>query len=159
MLGYSAIIKITSVGRWSIFGDVIEILSKSNDLKIPSDDKENCNTERCSPCSNQEDTCACSSEKPEPCACESDACKSNGCNAIPDSYPETQNDQNARNDSSLLQRRKPSLATVEKEDKSHQKLATHSVRDGGWGLLDTALLGGIFISLLTIVALVLYARS
>ncbi|PWA78201.1 methylthiotransferase [Artemisia annua] len=159
LLGSSAIIKITSVGRWSVFGDVIEILSNSNDLKIPSDEKENCNTERRSPCSNQEDTCACSSEKPEPCACESDACKSNDCNAIPDSYPETQNNQNTLNDSSLLQRRKPSPATVEKEENSNQKLVTRSVHDGGWGLLDTALLGGIFMSLLTIVALVLYVRS
>nr|GEV46652.1 threonylcarbamoyladenosine tRNA methylthiotransferase [Tanacetum cinerariifolium] len=159
LLGSSAIIKITSVGRWSVFGDVIEILSESNDLKIPSDEKENCNTERCSPCSNQEDPCACSSEKPEPCACESDACKSNGCNAIPDSYPETQNDQNVRNDSSLLQRRKPAPATMEKEDNGNQKLVTPSVHDGGWGLFDTALLVGIFLSLLTIVALVLYVRS
>lgn len=30
MLGTSAIVKITSVGRWSVFGEVIEILNRGS---------------------------------------------------------------------------------------------------------------------------------
>ncbi|KAL8225672.1 hypothetical protein R6Q57_018229 [Mikania cordata] len=160
LLGSSAIIKITSVGRWSVFGDVIKILTESYDVPIPSDNKDTINKERCSPCSNQEDTCACSPANPDPCACESDACESNGgCNFnASNSFPEA---QNAPANPSLLLRRKPSPTNpmMETEGNSNLKLATSNVHDHDWDLVDTALLGGIFISLLMIVALFLYARS
>ncbi|KAI3807463.1 hypothetical protein L1987_23391 [Smallanthus sonchifolius] len=151
LLGSSAIVKITSVGRWSVFGDVIEILTESNDIPIPSDSKDIINKERSSPCSNQEDTCVFSPAKPEPCACESDACKSNGC--VIGSFPEA---QNAPTNPSLLLRRKPSPTMVETEGKGSQKPATSNMHGHDWGLLDTALVSGIFISFLMIVALFLY---
>ncbi|XWS23394.1 hypothetical protein CRYUN_Cryun28dG0010300 [Craigia yunnanensis] len=46
ILGTSAMVKITSVGRWSVFGEVIETLSQVNVKMAPE----------CSPCSNQNDT-------------------------------------------------------------------------------------------------------
>ncbi|KAF5818300.1 putative tRNA (N(6)-L-threonylcarbamoyladenosine(37)-C(2))-methylthiotransferase [Helianthus annuus] len=151
LLGSSAMVKITSVGRWSVFGDVIEILTESSDTAIPSDDKDTINKERSSPCGNQEDACVCSPAKPEPCACESDACGSNCCNIAANDPA-----QNGPTNPSLLLRRKPSPAMVETEGNSNQKLAAGNVH---WGLLDTALIGGIFISFLTIVALFLYVGS
>ncbi|KAM0005620.1 putative tRNA (N(6)-L-threonylcarbamoyladenosine(37)-C(2))-methylthiotransferase [Helianthus debilis subsp. tardiflorus] len=151
LLGSSAMVKITSVGRWSVFGDVIEILTESSDIAIPSDDKDTINKERSSPCSNQEDACVCSPAKSEPWACESDACGSNCCNIAANDLA-----QNGPTNTSLLLRRKPSPAMVETEGNSNQKLATGNVH---WGLLDTALIGGIFISFLTIVALFLYVGS
>ncbi|KAL6512117.1 hypothetical protein OROGR_021714 [Orobanche gracilis] len=64
MLGTSAMVKITSVGRWSVFGEVIEILSEnaSSSCKNKTSVKEenSCSTliETC--CSNgTENTCAC----------------------------------------------------------------------------------------------------
>ncbi|KAI3685179.1 hypothetical protein L6452_34415 [Arctium lappa] len=150
LLGSSAIVKITSVGRWSVFGDVIEILDDRNGVTSPSDEKDTSIKEKC-----VEDTCGCSSTKPEPCACESDACEPNGCNiAENDSHPE---DQNGRNVEGLLLRKKPSRPMVELEDNGNQKLA--NVRDRDWGLLDTVLVGGIFMSLLMIVVIVLYVGS
>ncbi|KAK9073210.1 hypothetical protein SSX86_007534 [Deinandra increscens subsp. villosa] len=149
LLGSSAIIKITSVGRWSVFGDIIEILTEYNDIKIPSDNKDTISKERCSPCSNREDTCA----------CESDACESNCCNiAATDSFAEA---QDAPTNPSLLLRRKASSTNpiVETESSSNQKDAASYVHDHYWGLVDTALVGGIFMSLLTMVALFLYVGS
>lgn len=154
LLGSSAIIKITSVGRWSVFVDVIEILSQCNGVTSPSKKKNTSNKEICSPCFNQEDTCVCSSAKSEAFACDSDVCESNGCSITTnDSHSEVQNPQNS---SSLLLRRKAAPAVVEMEDVRNQKLDMSNVHDRDWGFLDTALVGGILISLLTIVALVFY---
>lgn len=147
LLGSSAIVKITSVGRWSVFGDVIQILDDRNEGTSPSDEKDTSIKSKC-----VEDTCGCSSAKPEPCACEPD-----GCNiAENDSHPEV---QNGRNLEGLLLRKKPSRPMVELEDNGNQKLGVSNVRDRDWGLVDTVLVGGIFMSLLTIVALVLYVGS
>ncbi|KAF5954789.1 hypothetical protein HYC85_007645 [Camellia sinensis] len=71
MLGTSAIVKITSVGRWSVFGEVIETLNQINGNIASSERKSNGN--KCTPCSNLEEACACSRE-PEPCACEMTSC-------------------------------------------------------------------------------------
>ncbi|KAJ6693650.1 hypothetical protein OIU85_004430 [Salix viminalis] len=68
MLGTSAIVKITSVGRWSVFGEVIETVNQINH-KSKSVEKM-LGEEKCSPCS---DSCACSSE-PEPCAGGPESC-------------------------------------------------------------------------------------
>ncbi|XP_071716055.1 uncharacterized protein [Rutidosis leptorrhynchoides] len=156
LLGSSAIVKITSVGRWSVFGDIVEILGQSNEVKSQSDKKDPpSKKETCSPCINEQGTCACSSAKPEPCACESDACNITANN----SYPQPQSNQNAQDTPSLLLRRKLSPATAEMEDAGDQKLVSTNVCDHEWGLLDMALLGGVFLSLLTIVALLLYVRS
>ncbi|KAK1411239.1 hypothetical protein QVD17_37786 [Tagetes erecta] len=154
LLGSSAMVKITSVGRWSVFGDVIEILTESNDISNASDSKDTVNKERSSPCSNEEGTCDCTPAKSDPCACES-----NDCNTVAtNSFPEAQTVQNASTNPSLLLKRKssPTLVQTQTEGDSNQKLVTSNVRNHDWGLLDTALIGGIFISVLTIVALVLY---
>ncbi|CAH1443018.1 unnamed protein product [Lactuca virosa] len=151
LLGSSAIVKITSVGRWSVFGDVIKILDESQGVvKKDTSNKENCSPST-SPGFDQEDACACSEAKPESCAC-----GSNGCDIAAianDSYPEA---QKAQNIPSLLSRRKLSLTTVETEDNGNQKVAMSKMQHRDWGVVDKLLVGGIFMSLLTMVALILY---
>lgn len=153
LLGSSAIVKITSVGRWSVFGDVIKILDESQGVvKKDTSNKENCSP---SPCFDQQDACACSEAKPESCACGSNGCDIDANANANDSYPEA---QKAQNIPSLLLRRKPSLTTVEMEDNGNQKVATSNMQDRDWGVVDKLLVGGIFLSLLTMVALILYVR-
>ncbi|CAI9266740.1 unnamed protein product [Lactuca saligna] len=148
LLGSSAIVKITSVGRWSVFGDVIKILDESQGVvKKDTNNKENCSPSS-SPCFDQEDACACSEAKPESCACGPNTCDI-AANAN-DSYPEA---QKAQNIPSLLLRRKPSLTTVETEDNGNQKVATSNMQDRDWGVVDKLLVGGIFMSLLTMAEL------
>ncbi|KAI3460681.1 hypothetical protein Pfo_017344 [Paulownia fortunei] len=60
MLGTSAMMKITSFGRWSVFGEVVEILSENVTSPVYRDEKY-------STCSNLNETC-CSKES-ETCAC------------------------------------------------------------------------------------------
>jgi len=71
MLGSSAIVKITSVGRWSVFGEVIETINPMN-VKSASR-KDMSNQDKCSPCSDPKE-CACTRE-PETCAsCGQESC-------------------------------------------------------------------------------------
>ncbi|KAL4278022.1 hypothetical protein GQ457_03G029240 [Hibiscus cannabinus] len=70
ILGTSAMVKITSVGRWSVFGEMIETLTQVNMKMAP----ENvANQDKLSPCSNQYESCACCKD-PEPCSCGPDIC-------------------------------------------------------------------------------------
>ncbi|KAG4966678.1 hypothetical protein JHK87_032329 [Glycine soja] len=71
MLGTSAMVKITSVGRWSVFGDVIETVNPVSDNKalnklVPNQD-----------CGNSAKTGG-FSEEPEYCACGNDICCGQG---------------------------------------------------------------------------------
>ncbi|KAK8974487.1 hypothetical protein V6N11_063109 [Hibiscus sabdariffa] len=65
ILGSSAMVNITFVGRWSVFGEVIEVLTQIDVQKALNNVP---NQEKLSPCSNQYESCACSKE-PEPCSC------------------------------------------------------------------------------------------
>lgn len=62
MLGSSAIVKITSVGRWSVFGEVNEILIQEDGVSCERIGEKYLH------CSNL-NSCACSKEA-YPCACE-----------------------------------------------------------------------------------------
>ncbi|KAH9692314.1 hypothetical protein KPL70_016358 [Citrus sinensis] len=75
MLGTSALVKITSVGKWSVFGEVIKILSQGND-KIASHKRisSQVGQDKCSPYSSQNEPCACSNE-PDPSACGLECCE------------------------------------------------------------------------------------
>lgn len=153
MLGSSAMVKITSVGRWSVFGEVIEILCQ-NDKDVPSHRSFD---ERCSPCALSEEACACSKEQ-EPCSATSDCC-----NQSPTVEATTllKNDPNLDNHSSrnligwFLRNRKNQsskkmdLTSSESKEKPIQDLSHRSA----WSLVDIALLSGILLSLFTIVAL------
>ncbi|KAJ8541768.1 hypothetical protein K7X08_002584 [Anisodus acutangulus] len=154
MLGTSATVKITSVGRWSVFGEVIEILCQSNkDVRSYESFDE-----RCSPCALSDEVCACSKEQ-EPCSATSGCCSQS---------PPTQeattllkNDPKQDNHSSrnligwFLRNRKNhsskkmDLTSSESKEKQIQDLG----RQSAWSPVDIALLSGILLSLFTIVAL------
>ncbi|KAF4400421.1 hypothetical protein G4B88_018763 [Cannabis sativa] len=73
MLGTSAIVKITSVGRWSVFGEVIETI-KGRSSKTSSNMGTLSIDEKCSPCSNAcGDGCE-SRVQEEACDCEAGGC-------------------------------------------------------------------------------------
>ncbi|WCJ44229.1 tRNA-2-methylthio-N(6)-dimethylallyladenosine synthase [Euphorbia peplus] len=69
MLGTAAIVKITSVGRWSVFGEVIECLNQMDEKTANREPS----LDNCSPCSDTCGSCA-SSKEPEPCACGPESC-------------------------------------------------------------------------------------
>ncbi|KAH0712032.1 hypothetical protein KY289_007991 [Solanum tuberosum] len=159
MMGSSAMVKITSVGRWSVFGEVIEIICQNNE-DVPSHRSFD---ERCSPCTLSEEACACSKEQ-EPCSATSDCC-----NQSPTREATTllKNDPNQDNHSSrnligwFLRNRKNQsskkmdLTSSESKEKQIQDLSHRSA----WSLVDIALLSGILLSLFTIVALFLNLGS
>ncbi|XP_049344844.1 uncharacterized protein LOC125809229 isoform X1 [Solanum verrucosum] len=159
MMGSSAMVKITSVGRWSVFGEVIEILCQNNE-DVPSHRSFD---ERCSPCALSEEACACSKEQ-EPCSATSDCC-----NQSPTREATTllKNDPNQDDHSSrnligwFLRNRKNQsskkmdLTSSESKEKQIQDLSHRSA----WSLVDIALLSGILLSLFTIVALFLKLGS
>lgn len=156
LMGTSAIVKITSVGRWSVFGELIETLNQINENISLKEEKFSLG--KCSPCSVPGEICACSREA-EPCACEPQSCEGKismeeGSVSRKDMLPENQNLFKW-----LLRRRKNhgqkrvengiAWGSKEKEERD-QGCMNH------WGLVDRVLLGGIFVSILTIVALILH---
>ncbi|KAL5778815.1 hypothetical protein ACOSQ2_009552 [Xanthoceras sorbifolium] len=150
MLGASALVKITSVGRWSVFGEVIETLTRidekaASNRRIYSQDKR-------SPCSSQSETCACSAE-PQSCACGPESCGVLGNEKLLEDL------RSKKLIGWLLRRRKNHVQkTVEANTASESKKKLEW--DGGslneWDAFDIALVGGMFISLLTILAVLIY---
>ncbi|GER27528.1 (Dimethylallyl)adenosine tRNAmethylthiotransferase MiaB [Striga asiatica] len=61
MLGSSAMVKITSVGRWSVFGEVIQILNETAHFPKNHDSVEehSCSSLNETCCSKEAETCAC----------------------------------------------------------------------------------------------------
>ncbi|KAL6184354.1 hypothetical protein ACLB2K_045756 [Fragaria x ananassa] len=159
MLGTSAIAKITSVGRWSVFGEVIETIPEMNDRAAVG--KEMQSRESSFPCSNNFETCACSTE-PENCACGPGSCgeqaTSTKCYVTTTGVPlEEQKNRNLIG--WLLRKRKNQVQKfVENEidlgSKEKREQAQESI--GKWGAVDKALLGGMLASFLTIVAVLVH---
>ncbi|KAG4399479.1 hypothetical protein AAZX31_08G234700 [Glycine max] len=145
MLGTSAVVKITSVGRWSVFGEIFETINHASDNKalnklVPNQDLSS--------------LCGGFSEEQESCACGNDiCCGQEGTLEKSDNSRGSQN-QSKRNFIGWMLRKRGHLhKTVESE------LASGSVKkqEGSmrkWDLVDKVLLGGISISILTIMALV-----
>ncbi|XP_045827633.1 threonylcarbamoyladenosine tRNA methylthiotransferase isoform X2 [Trifolium pratense] len=159
MLGSSALAKITSVGRWSVFGEIIETINHASDNKALN--KQVPNQHMSSLCCNQTNTCV-TSEVPESCACGNvDSCCSQSTLETADNsrdtvvLPQKQNSKNLfgwilRKRKNLHKRVESELASGSdiKQEKSMKK----------WDFVDKALLGGISISILTIIALLVYLR-
>ncbi|KAL6961976.1 tRNA (N(6)-L-threonylcarbamoyladenosine(37)-C(2))-methylthiotransferase [Sarracenia purpurea var. burkii] len=150
MLGTSAVVKITSVGRWSVFGEVIETLDQTNG-NMASIKEGKFITNKCTPCSNpEEETCSCSRE-PQDTSEESTV-----------SRPRKETWSEERHDRGLirwlLRKRKnhPQKRRgngIVSEPKGNQELA-RGRKMGEWTFVDRALVGGILVSLLTVVVLV-----
>ncbi|KAJ0085433.1 hypothetical protein Patl1_07375 [Pistacia atlantica] len=158
MLGASAIVKITSVGRWSVFGEVIETLSQI-DEKAASNRRISSQV-RCAPCSNQDDSCACSND-PHCGTCGPESC--GGEIALEESrvsrIDKLLEDRSSRNLMGwLLRKRKNHVHKVENDialgSMKKQECVGGSI--GGWDVIDKALLGGMLFSFLTIVAVIIH---
>lgn len=145
MLGSSAMVKITSVGRWSVFGDVIEILTEQGHSR------ENLSN-RDSKCSNESETCC--SKDSETCACES----ASSCGQTQEgTISVSKNDQKPSSQNligRLLRKRK---------NNSHKEMENDVVlkfdekqRTAEWAFVDSALLAVMLTSLLTAIAICLY---
>ncbi|KAK3006424.1 hypothetical protein RJ639_017149 [Escallonia herrerae] len=164
MLGTSAIVKITSVGRWSVFGKVIEAYNQSNGSMTSS--KRSYSDGTSSPRCNLDETCTCSGQ-PAPCACGPTRC---GGQILPDgrgvSVPENDSwseDQNNRNPIGWLLRKRKNHPERRIENKNVMDYKGKRDRSlgapRGWGPVDAALICGMLVSLLTIVALLLHMGS
>ncbi|OMO53985.1 Methylthiotransferase [Corchorus capsularis] len=155
MLGTSAIAKITSVGRWSVFGEVIETLTQAN---LKSVSKKVPNQENCSPCSNQFESCACSKE-PEPCSCGPDSSREH---SVLEECTVSMNgsrmeDRSNKNPIGWLLRKRRNHEHKKAENGGGPGLKKK--RDwalGGWGIVDRALLVGILVSFVMIVAVIIH---
>ncbi|XP_068313315.1 uncharacterized protein [Pyrus communis] len=159
MLGTSAIVKITSVGRWSVFGEVIETIPHINDKSASTN--ENRSQEKCFPGANSCETCACSTS-PETCACGPESC---GGQATSEECAVTKNavlldHWNSRNPIGWLLRKRKNHVEKQVEDEiglrsqNKQEQAQGCLSD--WGFVDRALLGGMLMSFVTIVALLVH---
>ncbi|KAM0972215.1 hypothetical protein ACFX2H_019752 [Malus domestica] len=159
MLGTSAITKITSVGRWSVFGEVIETIPHINDKTASTNETRS--QEKCFPGANNCETCACSTE-PETCACGPESC---GGQATSGECAVTKNvvlleDRNNRNLLGWLLRKRKNQVEKRVENEiglgSQKKQEQAQGRLGEWGFVDMALLGGMLVSFLTIVTLLVH---
>ncbi|XP_028801621.1 threonylcarbamoyladenosine tRNA methylthiotransferase [Neltuma alba] len=156
LLGTSAMVKITSVGRWSVFGQVIETLNHTND--ITASRKKTSHYDESSLCNNSSESGACF-EKMESCACGNDICCSQSAYKENDVSRDTMLPQKHMRQSLIgwiLQKQKhlhDRKVNSELTSRSIEKQGTREITRE-WDFVDKALLGGIFVSLLPIIALV-----
>lgn len=155
MLGASAMVKITSVGRWSVFGEIIETLNHGSDSKALN--KQVPNKDIPSLCAKTDIL----SEEPESCACGNDICCDQSTLEKSDDSRSTvvpAQNQNHRNFIGwILRNRKHLHKRVESEvAPGSDKKQESSMKK--WDFVDKALLGGISISILTIIALLVCLR-
>lgn len=153
MLGLSAMVKITSVGRWSVFGEVIEVLNQTNAVERSGD--------QFSQCSSLDSSCS-----KEQCACEMTSCCGQAQEVektVSASKHEAKlTDQSSRNLVGwILRKRKSNSHIMEKGGVIEIEGNQNKVQAywSEWSAVDKGLLGGVLVSLLTILALSLYLGS
>ncbi|CAL2236099.1 unnamed protein product [Prunus armeniaca] len=156
MLGTSAIVKITYVGRWSVFGEVIETIPHINDTvsgnERPKQEKSfsGLNHYETSACSTKSENCCCG---PESCGGQAEKC------AVTKNDVQLE-DRNSRNLIGWLLRKRKNHVEKPVENEiglgSQKKQAQTQGSLGEWGVVDRALLGGMLVSFLTIVTLLLH---
>ncbi|KAA0039222.1 threonylcarbamoyladenosine tRNA methylthiotransferase isoform X1 [Cucumis melo var. makuwa] len=163
MLGTSAMAKITSIGRWSVFGEVIETISTKHHKTTLED---TLTRDKVSPCSNTHETCACSTE-PESCACELGSCK--GAVSVGDEVDSLRNiplpeEPKRKNLIEWVLRRRKSQVMPKREETENpivteRKQTLAGGRLDEWGVVDMILVGGILISTFTIFGLLFHLGS
>ncbi|XP_051139565.1 uncharacterized protein LOC127257225 [Andrographis paniculata] len=143
LLGTSAMVKITSIGRWSVFGEVIEILTRNVENHV---DKFSCSSQNETCCSQQLETCACGLTS-SPCG-----------QTQEETVTVSKEVQKVREHRSqdligwfLRKRKNNSRKMIKTEIVDEQQGTATQVND--WTLVDRALLVGMFVSLLTIIAI------
>ncbi|GAB2291172.1 hypothetical protein Dimus_025431 [Dionaea muscipula] len=150
LLGYSADVEITSVGRWSVFGEVIEVLNvKSEDVTTSGN---NMSPVRCYPSAADDQSnvlCACSKEPDSSCSCSLE----NSCNseaAIISLNDEHGNGSHKNQAGGWLLRRRKNPSHKCCTEKEAQVKARESF--SRWGFVDKALVAVMILSILIIVA-------
>ncbi|GAB2217533.1 hypothetical protein Droror1_Dr00000730 [Drosera rotundifolia] len=151
LLGNSAVVRITSVGRWSVFGEVIEILKDEGTVLASNVDKESCSPSAC-----VSDTCGCSKE-PESCSCRGES-NTDADDAILTKTSKQPESRNSDTVGWLLRKRKVlghkfteiSAPFISKGTKEQVQVRE---KFSGWDYLDKALLGVMFLSFLIIILL------
>ncbi|KAJ9145950.1 hypothetical protein P3X46_028276 [Hevea brasiliensis] len=159
MLGTSAIVKITSVGRWSVFGEVIQTLNPMDGKAVSSEHLPG--DYRYPPSSDPCETCACSKE---PVLCDCGPESSGGQNALEESaIPQNNMLLDGRNRRNLI-----GWLLRKQKNQMHKRvdngLALGSMKKQEWtrgnssmsSIVDRALVGGMLVSLLTIAALLIH---
>ncbi|KAK6937996.1 Methylthiotransferase, N-terminal [Dillenia turbinata] len=154
MLGTSAIVRITSVGRWSVFGEVIETIKNTCTSKRNSTPDENHSLGSCG------DACVCSADLGA-CACELQSC--GGHSNVENTVTRNSrwlNDQNRRNIVGwLLRQRKNNERRKVENGVASKALEEQELSPGSieiWSIFDWVIVGGMAFSFITIVALFLY---
>ncbi|KAL1214489.1 CDK5RAP1-like protein [Cardamine amara subsp. amara] len=134
MLGTSAMARITSVGRWSVFGEVIETFSSANRETQARDETK-------PPCSSDVTSC-------ETCNCSAESCG------------EKERSGEACNISGNISRQDQNMSDLKKEEKEMmmQELKPKS-SVANWGFIDKALVCGVLVSSLTILVLFISIAS
>ncbi|XP_057527120.1 uncharacterized protein LOC130806178 isoform X1 [Amaranthus tricolor] len=149
LLGASATVRITSVGRWSVFGEVIEILSSSVPDRALNKDDSSHNIS--SSCGAGAEPCACSSELDSCCGgghCADTAeATVSPLNGTPAEDAQNVNERRKRktlvsNGTESVESRKPNL----KEEFIKVRASTSQ-----WNYIDKSLIAGIILSFLVAV--------
>lgn len=155
-LGISTDVKITSVGRWSVFGEVIgkpealiEDASQMNSLA------------KVSPSPNSCSDCACSRDEPESCSLTSQNCGQNYCmgneaSIIVDSLkPGNWSGRILANSISSLLLRKRMQGSEKKSDEHEMQNMEERRNTSRCTTLDWILVGGMFASFIVMVMLLI----
>ncbi|KFK41625.1 hypothetical protein AALP_AA2G152100, partial [Arabis alpina] len=133
MLGTSAMARITSVGRWSVFGEVIETLSSANVVTQSQEEKK-------PPCSSDSITCG-------TCDCSAETCG------------EEKSGEVVCNTSENISKQDQTRNYKTEEVKSKNEVEKKQEVVTQWGSIDKALVCGVFISSLTILVLFISIAS
>lgn len=159
MLGSSALARTTSVGRWSVFGEVIETLNCSDSRSSPLD-KSSLKGDA-SPCDGPCGSCSCSREA-DSCACGGESCgqkvPEEGSFAVTNDALE---DRTRRDPISWVLKKRKSQVKNQVENgigPGNSVKQESSWKGKDWGSIDRALLGAIVFSFVTAVALLVHLR-
>ncbi|GAB4861454.1 hypothetical protein Ancab_036656 [Ancistrocladus abbreviatus] len=155
LLGTSAMVRITSVGRWSVFGEVIEVINKRiEDMALNEREWH----EGCSPCANGNELCT-SSKEPESCCCAVKSSDNLEEVVVPRNHTQPE-DRSLKHIGWLLKKRKSLVqksmeiaAVMGPKVKEVQSQAQGSL--AMFGFIDRTLFAGIILSILTIVTLLI----
>lgn len=149
LLGSSATVRITSVGRWSVFGEVIQVLSYNAQDRTLNKDELSCS--RFSPSGVSDESCACSKDPDSCCS----AAKCADTSEVPINSNQGKDDQNfdgpwKRNSLTFKASENTKFQEPNPEEQSGKARARASMAQ--WNIIDKSLVAGIFLSFLIAVA-------
>lgn len=147
LLGASATVRITSVGRWSVFGEVVEVLSCNAQEKTL--EKDELSRNKFSSCDASDELCACSKE-PDSC------CSAVQCADTSEVSAVLINGKSGEEDQGLDRLRKRNSLTFKDTENTvfqpNLKEESSKARKAQWNIVDKSLIAGIFLSFFIAVA-------